>query len=310
MSVAIGCDIGGSHISCAAVNMETGTIIPGSRAENDVAGRGEAEDILQAWSVTIQESMDKINREELAGIGFAMPGPFDYENGIAIFETVPKFENLYGMNIGVKIRERLGLEDMLPVRFMNDATSFAVAEAWIGKTSTYRKSIAITLGTGYGSAFIDDGIPVLEGRQVPKLGCLWHLPYKDGIADEYFSTRWFVNTYEKKTGVRHPGAREIAELAGNGDKPAIETFREFGENLADNLAPWVKSFGCEAIVAGGNISEAGSLWEPSLQNSFKEQSIQIPVFFSELKEDAAIIGSARLMEKDFWEKIKPLLSKM
>ena len=72
---------------------------------------------------------------------------------------------------------------------MNDASSFAVGEAWAGSASKFDRSLSITLGTGFGSAFISNRIPIVDGPLVPKLGCIYHLPYRDGIADDYFSTR-------------------------------------------------------------------------------------------------------------------------
>ncbi len=307
---SIGCDIGGSHISSAAVNMNTGQIIEGTRAQEPIDSQGAASDITAHWLRSIRQTLDKTGDGEFVGIGFAMPGPFDYANGIAMFERVPKYQSLYGMNIGDIIRKGLALEENLPVRFMNDATAFAVAEAWIGKTMDFRRSLAITLGTGFGSAFIDGSVPVLEGSGVPKLGCLWHLPFKDGMADDYFSTRWFVRVYSEKTGKQVHGAKELADMAMGGDSVALAIFDEFGHNLAECLEPWIRNFDGEAIVAGGNISEAGTLWEPAMQKRLKDRQVSVPMLFSELKEDAAIIGSARLMESGFWQKVQPLLPLM
>ena len=61
-------------------------------------------------------------------------------------------------------------------------------------------SLSITLGTGFGSAFISNRIPIVDGPLVPRLGCVYHLPYRDGIADDYFSTRGLLGRYKKLTG--------------------------------------------------------------------------------------------------------------
>ena len=114
----------------------------------------------------------------------------------------------------------------------------------------------------------------------------------------------------EKTGKRIQGAKPLAELALAENPVATQIFDEFGYNLAECLGPWIRKFGCEAIVAGGNISEAGSLWENAMKESLKHQEVVVPLLFSELKEDAAIIGSARLMEHGFWKKVQPLLPLM
>jgi len=74
-----------------------------------------------------------------------MPGPFDYRKGIAWFEGVQKFESLYGVNIGDEIRHRLQLSKQTPVRFLNDASCFAIGEAWLGKASQHERMLALTL---------------------------------------------------------------------------------------------------------------------------------------------------------------------
>jgi len=96
-------------------------------------------------------------------------------------------------------QELVSLDGNQAIRFMNDASSFAVGEAWIGNAAGYKRSLFITLGTGFGSAFLEKGIPVVERDDIPPMGCLWHLPFRDGISDDYFSTRWIIKQYDGKT---------------------------------------------------------------------------------------------------------------
>lgn len=78
-----------------------------------------------------------------------MPGPFDYLNGIAWFNAeVQKFEHLYGVDIKSKLRNRLDLAPDFLIRFLNDASCFAIGEAWLGEAANYERFIAITVGTG------------------------------------------------------------------------------------------------------------------------------------------------------------------
>ncbi len=129
-----------------------------------------------------------------------MPGPFDYVKGYAISVASQNMRNLYGINVSDAVSVNLRTQDDFLIRFMNDASSFAVGEAWQGSASGFNRSLSITLGTGFGSAFISDRIPIVDGPEVPKLGCIYHLPYKDGIADDYFSTRGLLSRYKKLTG--------------------------------------------------------------------------------------------------------------
>jgi glucokinase len=164
----IGADIGGSHITCKAVDADKMSIIDALSLRREVDSAGSAGDILSAWSDALFVLISQTGPEKLAGIGFAMPGPFDYSTGLALFEGVRKYDHLYGINVREEIVRRLGLDPSVSVRFLNDATCFAVGEAWIGRASAFSRSMAITLGTGFGSAFLEKGIPVEAGDEVPR----------------------------------------------------------------------------------------------------------------------------------------------
>ena len=199
--LAIGVDIGGSHISCAACNLTDKKYLPETHSENELDNHASADEIIGIWAQTIQETIQKSGMNEITGIGFAMPGPFDYARGIALFdEGVKKYENLYGLNVADTLRKKMNLPENFPVRFINDAMAFAIAEDWIGKSSGSKRSLAITLGTGFGSAFLSHHIPVVSGDEVPAFGYVYHLPVETGNADDYFSTRGLLGRYKSKTG--------------------------------------------------------------------------------------------------------------
>jgi glucokinase len=308
-NIAIGVDIGGSHITAVAVDMTQHVIIKGSRAEYPVDNKAEANEILEVWSGTLRRVLKGIQIFNLRGIGFAMPGPFDYVNGICLIRGVPKYEKLYGVNVGRAISSRLGLPCDCRVRFMNDASSFAVGEAWAGKAAGRRKIMAITLGTGFGSAFVDDRIPVVEGDLVPKMGCVYHLPVGNGIADDYFSTRWFTSRYNEVTGRVAEGVKEVASEADK--NPGVAgLFSEFGTGLGAFLAPWLIKFGAEMLVIGGNISNAYNLFGPALEKELQKAGCRSEVTTSGLMEDAALLGSAYLFDEGFWKAVQPALPLM
>ena len=307
---AIGADIGGSHISCAVIDLEKEIIIKESFATQKVDNQAQADDILESWTNALKKSLTYIDLDQLAGIGFAMPGPFDYEKGIALFtESVAKYQNLYGINVASRLKEILGLGEATDVRFMNDASAFAIGEAWLGKASKVDRSVSITLGTGFGSAFVDNGVVVVERADVPKLGCVWHLPYNGGIADDSFSTRWFIKRYAEKANIQTSGAKDIADRVAS-DEKAKEVFIEFGTHLGEFLGPWLNKFDAKALVIGGNVTGAYKHFGKYFEAALKNQNVTTAIHISDHMEDAAIIGSARLFDPTFWEKIKHLLSKM
>jgi glucokinase len=300
-SLSIGVDVGGGHITCAVVNIECGDLLPSTLTRVDVDSMGAADDIFSAWAKALNKTMTYIDSARLAGIGFAMPGPFDYRNGISKMEQ--KFPALFDKTIAHELQPLLVADSPLPVRFLNDATCFAVGEAWLGCGRSARKVVAVTLGTGLGSAFIDAHVPVVERDDVPDEGCLWHLPYRDGIADDYFTTRWFVRSYKAVCGRGISGAKSVADQARSGDASALGVFEHYGRSLGEFLAPWLNRFTADVVVFGGNISGAFDLFSPSLQNSLKLVYPDTAVEVSVLGENAAIIGAARLLDDSFWKQV-------
>jgi glucokinase len=307
--IAIGTDIGGSHISCAAIDLLTGEILRETLKGRAVNNQAQATEIISVWADTLSGVLSKVPLAEVKGIGFAMPSPFDYIKGISYIKGVAKYENLYGFNISDAISSSLDVPEGFIIRFMNDASAFAVGEAWAGRASKADRSLSITLGTGFGSAFIRNRIPIVDGPEVPHRGCVYHLPYKDGIADEYFSTRWFIGRYKNLTGKELSGVKELAELASS-DKVAQDIFTEFGENAALFLAPWLKKFKAEILVIGGNISFSYKLFGEVFESRLKKENCNCKVALSALKEDAALIGSAYLLDDNFWKSVQHALPLM
>ncbi|MCK3683609.1 ROK family protein [Maribellus sp. YY47] len=308
--ISIGVDVGGSHVSCMAYDLESKQLLEHTHAENDLDNHGQPAEIIEAWGKTIKKTMELAGVENVQGVGFAMPGPFDYVKGIPLFTGENgKYENINGIDVPAELRNYLGLSANFKIRFINDATAFAIGEDQVGKAKDFGNSLSVTLGTGFGSAFIKNGLPIVEGAEVPENGCLWHLPFEDGIADDYFSTRGLINRYEKATGEKLPGVKQIAELAAE-NQLARELFNDFGTKMGSFLKPWIENFGIEIFVMGGNISRAYHLFGTSLNIYLEQAGLNMKVAISELKETASFIGAATLVDDQFYQKVLPALAKM
>ena len=308
-SIAIGTDIGGSHISCAAVDLVSGNILRDTLSERSVNNQAQSKDIIDVWADALSGALNKVPFEDVKGIGFAMPGPFDYVKGICYIKGVAKYENLYGINIADAIAKTLNVPEEFLIRFMNDASSFAVGEAWAGSAVSSTRSMSITLGSGIGSAFISNRIPIVDGPQVPGLGCVYHLPYRDGIADEYFSTSGLLGRYKSLTGNELKGVKELAASASS-EKVIMDLFSDFGDKLALFLSTWLKKFEAEILVIGGNISHAYNLFGDVFENRLKSEGCSCMVALSSLKEEAALLGSAYLLDDVFWKSVQHALPLM
>lgn len=150
-------DIGGSHITAGICHVGSLRITPGTIARGAVQSKGTASDILISWTNTIEEVLFKAAGTPISGVCVAMPGPFDYKNGISLIKGLNKYEALYNQNIKRYFADFLKLDPGM-VRFRNDAESAIAGEVMMGAGKGYQKVIGITLGTGFGSAFSSDKI--------------------------------------------------------------------------------------------------------------------------------------------------------
>lgn len=292
--IILGVDIGGSHITCAKVDLNVNRIIEGTKNTAEVNSAGSSNEILDIWNKTIKDSFGRGDRP--SAIGVAMPGPFDYEEGICKINGVGKYDSLYDINIKNSFSEAAGIETD-KIKFLNDAACYALGEYYAGARKGYGRMIAITLGTGFGSSLIIDGNIVSTGKGVPEGGMYWNVPFKESIADDYFSTRWFEESYFIKTGSRKKGVYEIAQSAET-DENAHKVFDEFSQNLIEFILPWIEKFEPGILVAGGSISKSHYLFLPSLQREVFKKGIKTEIRISELWEDAAVIGSANLFNNN------------
>ncbi|MCG8369813.1 MAG: ROK family protein [Proteobacteria bacterium] len=297
----IGVDIGGSHIACCAVDPAAGEIVENTVVDEPVDSKAGKTEILDTWSKAVRTVVAGRGNTAPDGIGFAMPGPFDYRTGVAGFSGNDKYDSLYGVNVAEELAASLGLAS--PLRFINDATAFAVGSAWRGAGRRYRRIVAATLGTGFGSAFVADGVPVVSGDAVPEHGCVWHLPFEDGIADDYISTRWVVERFADLKGYRIEGVKGAAERAAH-DAGVRAVFERYGRNLGEILGPWIGRFDAQALIFGGNVAGAIDLFGPALLQALAEHGADVAVEVCPLRDKAALLGAARLFESGFWRRIE------
>lgn len=301
-TISVGVDIGGSHITCRLFDIEKNAFADDRITRVPVNCHASKEEILDTWAAALAQTAGNFNLNDFQGVGFAMPGPFDYPKGIAWFKGVQKFDALYGANIRSELISRLNLPDDFTIRFQNDAVCFAIGESFQGKAASFNRLLAITLGTGFGTTFIKNHLPVVGKEGVPEDGFLYHVPFGNSIADDYFSTRWFLAEYKKLTGKEISGVKELAAQASD-DDVARAIFKTFGLNLGAFLTPWLKTFGAQGLVIGGNISAALSLFEDILKQVLQNEGVQVEILLSTLQESAALIGSSSLCNNAFYKKL-------
>lgn len=279
----VGIDIGGSHLTAALIDLVEKKIFQPSYMRIRVNSKGSADEILTTWCEAIESIFEKFPQAS-PRIGFAMPGPFDYEKGISKIKGLDKYEALYDLPIKECLAKRLKI-DMKNIRMMNDAACFLKGEVLAGAGQGYQHVIGLTLGTGTGTATHHRGL-----TQDANLG---PSPFMNSIADDYFSTRWFVKQYYKQSRRQVSNVKELTTLYSSDPQVSI-LFTIFATNMAIFLEDFIRKEKPELIVMGGNISQAASLFLPHLIGKLKQQGIAIPIVQANLGEAAALLGAAGL----------------
>ena len=227
-------DVGGTSIKAAV--FENG--VPVRRLPQEPScSAGSLAEILGAFQHLIDAA------GQIDGIGIAMPGPFDMRTGISAMTEK------FGALNGLCLPELLGRKD---IRFVQDATAFLLGEMLRGRAGKFRRVGAITLGTGIGSVAAIDGRPLLNEELRPVAEhALWKRPFRDGVVEDYISTRGILARYQEAGSVK-----EIASLAEAGDQRALEVWKTVGEDLAEVLRVWIDELSLEYVVVGGQIARS------------------------------------------------------
>jgi glucokinase len=289
---AIGADIGGGHITTALISLTDAEIVKASDFRLKVDAQGSAESILSAWTTAILKTIQIVSEKGvnpllINGVGLAMPGPFDYSNGICLIEEQTKFRSLYKMNIRQELAKRTGFKPE-NIRFKNDAECFLLGEVFGGAAKGSRRSVGITLGTGFGSAFCFDG--------VSEDANLWCAPFRNETAEYYISTGWFIKRYEELTGKRIYEVKDLVDgVVNNTDTVAKQVFDEFGDSLHDFLVPLVKEKNADTLIIGGNIALSEHLFTGKLRRVLSAMNPPVRVVITALGEEAALMGSGSLL---------------
>lgn len=306
LNIVIALDVGGTFIKTCIV--ENNVPLSVSQKEFPSLADQDKETILDQF-MNIFKSQYEFYNSQFTGneldcqwhIGLAFPGPFDYKQGTCYVQGLGKFESLYGINLRKAFYERIEREDgawakrlqSAEIRFENDARLFALG---VSLDFPQDRFIALTLGTGLGSAFIDQSQVNDRVQGIPANGWLYNQPFRDGIIDDAFSRRGFLQL-AKDLGALQPGmdVKELAEAARLGSVPSSEVFSEFGKRLAEMLVPYIKVYEPNLIVLGGQLSKSYDLFGNALQDHIKSRQVQI--YTSEKLLKNTFIGISRMFEK-------------
>lgn len=330
--VCLAMDVGGTFIKYALAAPDGELLVPAQALP--VPARGGAPEILAALRSAIERGAAAAQAQggRLRKICVAICGPFDYAGGVSLMQE-DKYRAIYGVNLRDVFRGALAGADRMPVFFVHDVQAFLMGQAARMPALRQGRVMAVTLGTGIGSAFMENGRIIPPGRGAPDRG-LGRLPYRAGKVENYIGGPALVDLYRKSQtahrddsphlsenklvdkvergipaepgmdhdhadegGRRRLSVREIAELARRGDAAAGRVFRDLGEILGETLAPILRDFAPARLVFGGRISRAYDLFSGPLLARIARWIAADGIFCAPDAETAALLGAVIASEK-------------
>ena len=286
-------DVGGTRIKTGLVDAGL-KVVESSLTENQALADQNADVLLNHLAALAQGLFDKAHAlgGTVVGLGFGFPGPFNYERGIPLLRGLAKYEALYGVDLPAELGKRL---PPVAMRFENDAALFALGEARI--TPEYRRGrlLFVTLGTGCGSSFIEDG-RLVKGRDgVPANGMIFDQPYRSTVVDDFLSRRGIL-ALAAESGPWSTGldVAELATLARVGHPEALAVFSEFGHRLCEVLRPYTDRFQPDVILLGGGIARSHGLFSGGLGDRVR---------LSKGSSSSTLVGAAALFPDEIKKEV-------
>ncbi|HEM3930569.1 TPA: ROK family glucokinase [Streptococcus suis] len=314
----IGIDLGGTSVKLAILSTE-GEIQEKWSIKTNILDDGShiVPDIID--SIKHRFETHGLTKDDFLGVGMGAPGVVDSEAG-----TVIGAYNLNWKTLQL-VKEQFESALGLPFFIDNDANVAALGEQWVGAGNNNPNVVFMTLGTGVGGGVIAAGnlIRGVKGAggelghitvdfdepfacTCGKKGCLETVASATGIvnlsrryADQYAGDAKLKQMIDDGQDVT---AKDVFDLAKEGDDLALIVYRHFSEYLGVACANIAAVLNPAYIVLGGGVSAAGEFLLDGVRKIFAENS------FPQIKEstqivlatrgnDAGVLGAASLVLK-------------
>jgi glucokinase len=308
----IGIDVGGTNLRGAVVSAD-GKILKRHKVAS------QANEGIEAVINNLVSLINGLSEgEQVAGVGFGIPGIIDFNSGI--ITQAPNISNVNNYPIKENLRKRLG--DGIGVIIENDANCAAVGEWWMGAGRDVDSLVMITLGTGVGGGIILDG-KLWRGADGFG-GEVGHMTIYPGGPKCNCGNYGCLEVYSSATGIRRmvkealagpdtktvlrelvkdedPGRipEVVMKAAQDGDGVALGIWEQFGIALGIGMASLVNILNVEMIVIGGGVSQAWELFIERALDELRRRALRAPagrvkVMESVLGDDEGIIGASYL----------------
>ncbi|HVA37395.1 MAG TPA: ROK family protein [Candidatus Dormibacteraeota bacterium] len=303
--VAVGVDLGGSHVMAAVVD-EHGKI--GTRREIDLTDLQPA-NVVTALVGCVRQALADAKGRTVAGIGIGSPGRIDVRTGTVRYS--PNFA-WRDVTLGAMVSKELQTN----VQVINDARAATLGEHTFGAGRGTRNFVMLTLGTGIGGGIVMDGKLVFgDGWTTGEVGhhqIRAHHGFvcscgKTGCFEAHASGTGLLRhlldvapSFPRSTlshKARKLGSKAVREAAQAGDRHALEAWSRWIGDLAIGLANLVSILNPERIALGGGVSKADEFMLAPLVPRVRALTTMadpegFQIVAAELANDAGAIGAA------------------
>ncbi|MCI5584035.1 MAG: ROK family glucokinase [Lachnospiraceae bacterium] len=301
-----GVDVGGTTIKMGLFTVEGELLekweIP-TRTEN------QSEAVLPDVAAAVKGKMEEkgIAKEEVAGVGFGVPGPVT-EEGVIVMNANLGWRDKH---VSKELEELTGL----PCKGGNDVKTAGLGEMWRGGAAGYKDAVFITLGTGVGAAIIVNGKVILGARGAAGevghikvdgeitqpcgcggVGCVEQFASATGIVK---MAKRLLEERDKPSLLREKEitAKTVFDAVKAGDELAKEVAEKFGHYLGYALAATAAVVDPEAFIIGGGVSRAGDILIEYVQKYYVQYvwpgCRDRKFVLAKLGNDAGIYGAAK-----------------
>jgi glucokinase len=272
-------EVGGTHVTAALVDPDGWHVSAATRYHLDADAPAAA--IVDRFA----RAGSALGAPAGSVWGVAMPDPFDYRTGVALFEGVGKFAALRGVDVGGALRDRLRGS----FRFVNDADAFLLGEWAAGAAAGAHRPAGITLGTGVGSSWLVEGQVVDPG--LPPGGRLHRLDIAGAPLEDVVSRRAIRRAYAEAGGDPEADVKEIADAARSGDASARRVLDRAMTALGRVVGRCVSGFRADLLVVGGSMSASWDLFAPAFRAGALGSGLPRVVLAAD-SEHAPLVGAA------------------
>ena len=266
--------------------------------------------LLEKWEIPTDTSDS--GKNIIADIVRALPGPADAASigvpGAVLSDgTVNRCVNL-GWGVCRPGDEFTALSG-IPCHMCNDADGAALGEQWLGGGAGFSNVLMITLGTGVGAGFVLNGEIVTGSHGAAgELGHICVNPTEEetcgcgnhGCLEQYCSATGIARL-GKKAGLGDLTAKDIFDLAAQGDRVATDVVDTACGLLGRGIAMACTVIDPQAVVLGGGVSRAGEFLRIRVESSFRQYAFhacrETAIRLALLGNDAGIYGNARIAMK-------------